>query len=257
MYKKRILFVTLIILMSISAIAFGNKGRDIFVKQDQMDKGFRDQKSTIRMTLINTSGEKIKRIMASKRFETPTDGDLSVIHFLKPNDVKDTGLLTHEHKTRSDDQWLYLPSRKRIKRISSDNKSGSFMGSEFSYEDLGSNEVEKYRYKYLRDEKLNGVACFVVERYPVERSSGYSKIVSWVRKDNHQNFRFDFYDRKRELLKTLYYKKLKKFKGKYWRALRLEMENVQTGKSTTIDFIGMRLGTGLNKSNFTKRSLEK
>ncbi|MDH5681732.1 MAG: outer membrane lipoprotein-sorting protein [Spirochaetota bacterium] len=231
------------------------KGKAIAMTGDQMDVGFKSQTSRMRMTLINAAGDKIVRVMDSKRLEGSSDGDYSLIRFVTPNDVKGTGLLTHEHKTSSDDQWLYLPARKRIKRISSDNKSGSFMGSEFSYEDMGGREIEKYRYKYIGEDSFEGQDCFVTERYPTELSSGYTKMISWVRKDNFQPIKVDYYDRKREHMKTLLLKKYKKI-GKFWRAHFMDMENVQTGKKTTLEFLNLKLGVSLSKSDFTTRSLE-
>ena len=255
--NKTFFTLTLILILQHGGNSYANRGKDIFLKTDRMDKGYKDQRTRIKMTLINASGEKIIRIMDSKRLEGTNDGDLSLIRFIKPNDVKNTSLLTYEHKKRSDDQWMYLPVRKRIKRISSDNKSGSFMGSEFSYEDMGSREVEKYRYKYLRDGTFNGNSCFVVERYPTDRSSGYSKLITWVRKDIYQPVKIDYYDRKREHLKTLLLKKLQKHRGKHWRAHYLVMDNIQTGKKTIIQFLNLRIRTGLSKSMFSKRALGK
>ena len=231
------------------------KGKAIAMAGDEMDIGYKSQTSRMRMTLINAAGDKIVRIMDSKRLEGAAEGDKSLIRFVTPNDVKGTGLLTHEHKTSSDDQWLFLPARKRVKRISSDNKSGSFMGSEFSYEDMGGREIEKYRYKYVGEEEYDGQPCFITERYPTDRASGYTKMVSWIRKDNFQPIKVDYYDRKREHLKTLLLKRYKKI-GKFWRAHLMDMENVQTGKRTTLQFLNLRLGVGLKSSDFTRRALE-
>ncbi|MDH4128005.1 MAG: outer membrane lipoprotein-sorting protein [Spirochaetota bacterium] len=275
MLKKIIYFLTLTIIILVSGIVYSdarldsiykkalakeaNKGKAIAITQDEMDIGYGSQDAKMIMVLINAQGEEINREMISERIEVNDDNysDYSRIEFKKPSDVSGTKLLTHERKTGSDDQWLYLPAMNRIKRISSDNKSGSFMGSEFSYEDLGSREVEKYKYKYIRDTKLNGIDCFLVERYPLERSSGYTKMVSWVRKDNYQAIKIDFYDRKREHLKTLHLKDYKQYKGKFWRALTLEMENLQTGKKTKLKMVNLNIGGSLNKSKFYMRALGK
>ena len=141
--------------------------------------------------------------MKNKTLEGTTDGDKSLIIFEKPRDVKGTATLTFTHKEGSDDQWLYLPAIKRVKRISSNNKSGPFMGSEFAYEDLSSQEVEKYNYKHLRDETFDGKDCYVVERIPMDKYSGYTKQVAWIDKAEYRALKIDFYDRKKSLLKTL------------------------------------------------------
>ncbi len=273
MYKKIVFSLILTFLMALSGLSYGDsraqaiykrilksgvkKGKAIAKTADEMDIGFKDQQSIMRMVLIDASGGKTTRIMATKRLEQKSDGDKSVFIFKKPNDIKGIGLLTFEHKRKSDEQWLYLPASGRLKKISSDNKSGSFQGSEFSYEDLGTTEIEKYRYKYQEDGKFDGQDCFILIRYPTERSSGYSKQVSWVRKDNFQPLKVEYYDRKNEHLKTLLFKRYKKLKGKYWRAYYMDMENVQTGKRTTLTMINLRIGTGLSKDRFTTRALKR
>ncbi|MGD8515231.1 MAG: outer membrane lipoprotein-sorting protein, partial [Granulosicoccaceae bacterium] len=148
------------------------KGLAIAVEADRRDTGFGDSKAEMKMILRNRHGEESVRDMRVKVLEVKDDGDKSIFVFDRPRDVKGTGLLSYSHKVGNDDQWLYLPALKRVKRISSANKSGSFMGSEFAYEDFASQEVEKYTYKYLRDEPCpgndKGLECFVIERFPVD-----------------------------------------------------------------------------------------
>ncbi len=246
----------LLLLLSVGA-ASANRGREIIEIQDRMDDGFHDEVLRMDMVLINANGEKNVRRMIYQRFEMKEDGDKSISKFLKPKDIKGTGLLTYEHKVGDDDQWLYLPALKRIKRISSRNKSGSYMGSEFSYEDLASFEIEKFTYKYIREGMLDGIACFVVERYPVDEKSGYTKQVTYIRKDNYQFKQIDYYDRKEDLLKVAYYADHKLHKNKYWRATQIHMKNVQTRKETVLDINDTKIGTGLNEPDFSKRTLKK
>ena len=127
------------------------------------------------MILKNKQGQESTREIRSKTLEVDGDGDKSMTIFNKPNDVKGTALLSFTHKQGPDDQWLYLPALKRTKRIASDNKSGPFMGSEFAFEDIASQEVEKYTYKFLRDDSLGEMDVFVFERYPVDKKSGYTR----------------------------------------------------------------------------------
>ncbi len=253
MYHKFVLISTLSFLMLMSGFTFANEGKRIFLKADAMNNGYSSETARVKMTLISASDKKTIRQMKMKRLEM-ANGDRSMIHFLSPGDIRGTALLTWEKKRGSDLQWLYLPTGKRTKRISADNKSGSFVASEFSYEDIGSREIEKYRYKYLRDESFAGKPCFLVTRYPIDRNSGYSKLLCWVRKDNYQTIKIEFYDRKREHLKTLTITQLQKIKG-YWRGLHLSMDNVQTGKKTILQYSNLRVKAGLGKSAFTKSAL--
>ncbi|MDH5776959.1 MAG: outer membrane lipoprotein-sorting protein, partial [Gammaproteobacteria bacterium] len=161
------------------------------------------------------------------------------------------------HSKKPDDQWLYLPALKRVKRISSANKSGPFMGSEFAYEDISSQEVDKYTYKYLRDEKLEGKDCFVIERKPTYEYSGYTRMVSWVDKNMYQARKVEFYDRKNSLIKTLSMSKFKQYKGKFWRALQMDMMNHQTKKSTTLEWKDYKFQSGLKSRDFDKNALKR
>ena len=120
------------------------KGLRLAIEADLTGKGFKDTVSKMQMTLRNAQGEESVRKFYSKALEMDNDGDKSIFIFQHPKDVDGTAVLTFTHKSGPDDQWLYLPALKRVKRISSDNKSGSFVGSEFAYEDLSSQEVEKY-----------------------------------------------------------------------------------------------------------------
>jgi outer membrane lipoprotein-sorting protein len=171
-------------------------------------------------------------------------------------------MLTWSHKEGADDQWLYLPALKRVKRISSSNKSGSFMGSEFSYEDLSSREVEKYTYRYLRDEpcpgeEFKGLTCFVSESFPAEKGSGYTKLVAWVDQKEYRSAKVEFYDRKKTHLKTLTFSGYKKYSDKFWRPTNLDIVNHQSDKSTKLVFKDYRFGVGLKPADFSQSALKR
>ena len=197
-------------------------------------------------------------MLSSQNLEVSEDGDKSLITFNSPRDVKGTATLTYTHKSGSDDQWLFLPAVKRVKRISSDNKSGPFMGSEFAYEDLSSQEVEKYTYKYLREETIAEGKAAVVERDPVDPKSGYARQVVWYNLDKGYRIeKVEFYDRKNALLKTLNYRNYQLYLGKHWRAGEMHMANHQTNKETTLLFEGYQFAAGLSDEDFTQNSLKR
>jgi outer membrane lipoprotein-sorting protein len=231
------------------------KGLAIATEADRRNDGFGDTSATLVMILRNRHGEESRREIRSKVLETKDDGDKSLIVFDEPKDVAGTALLTYTHKTGDDDRWLYLPALKRVKRIASSNKSGPFMGSEFAYEDLGSQEVEKYTYKYLRDETLDGHEVFVLERFPKDPESGYTRNVLWIDKAEYRPLKMEFYDRKQSLLKTLSFADYRQYLGKYWRPGKLDMVNHQTGKSTTLLFKDYKFGNGFKDRDFDQNSL--
>ena len=128
------------------------RGLEIATEAERRDSGFHDSTASMKMLLRNKQGQESTRDIRVRTLEQVDDGDKSLTIFDQPADVKGTAFLSFTHKTGPDDQWLYLPALKRVKRISSRNKSGPFMGSEFAYEDISSQELEKYTYKYLRDD---------------------------------------------------------------------------------------------------------
>lgn len=234
------------------------KGLAIAVEADKRDLGWGDSTANQKMILKNRQGDTSTREIRSRTLEVTGDGDKSLTVFDKPRDVRGTAFLTFSHSTKPDDQWLYLPALKRVKRISSRNKSGPFMGSEFAYEDLSSQEVDKYTYKYLRDEACgDGLTCFVVERYPVDEFSGYTKQIAWIDQGEYRPLKIEFYDRKKSLLKTLVLSNYQQYLNQYWRAHQMDMQNHQTGKSTRLEFSDYQFKTGLKDSDFKKSKLSR
>ena len=234
------------------------KGLAIAVEADNRDDGYGDYTADMTMTLRNRHGKESKRSIRSKTLEVNGDGDKNLSIFDTPRDVKGTAFLSFSHKVGDDEQWLYLPALKRVKRINSRNKSGSFMGSEFAYEDIASQEVEKYTYKHLREEDYNGQLCFVGESYPVDKkNSGYIKRITWLDKAEYRIQRVEYYDRKASLLKTLTISGYQHYVDKYWRADSMEMVNHQTGKSTSLVWSNYAFQTGLTDNDFNSTSLKR
>lgn len=249
------LFILMFATVFAQAETTQEKGLAIAKEVDVRDLGFADITFGMEMILRNKYGEQTNRLLRNKTLEQENDGDKSLIIFDNPADVKGTAFLSFTHRQGPDDQWLYLPALKRVKRIASSNKSGPFMGSEFAYEDIASQEVEKYTYNYLRDESFDGRNHFVVERDPVDPKSGYSKQEVWVDKVEYRAWQIKYYDRKGTLLKTLKLDDYQQHLEKYWRANIWEMENHQTGKSTVLKFSGWKFRNGLSDRDFSKNSL--
>jgi outer membrane lipoprotein-sorting protein len=232
-------------------------GLAIAQEADLRDVGFGDFTADLLMVLKNRHGRASERKIRIRALEVDGDGDKSLTIFDNPRDVKGTAFLTYTHKKGDDDQWLYLPALKRVKRISSSNKSGSFVGSEFAYEDFASQEVEKYTYKWIRDEILNGEDCFVVESDPVDKNSGYTRIVNWIDKSEYRILKAEFYDRKNSLLKTLTFEGYDEYLDQYWRPDEMHMVNHQNGKSTSLYWSNYEFQTGLKDSDFSQNALKR
>lgn len=245
------------ILATFTNYSFAQSGLEIAQAANDYDLGFENSSVKLTMILTNKHGQESKRYLRNQTLELNEDGDKSLIVFDSPKDVEGTSTLTFTHKEGSDDQWLYLPALKRVKRISSDNKSGPFMGSEFAFEDLSSQEVEKYTYKFIKEDNINGVQTFVIERDPIDPKSGYTRQMVWYNKDNYRLEKIDFYDRKNALLKTLTYGNYQVFYNKHWRAGEMHMANHQTGKKTKLIFENYAFKTGLTATDFSQNSLRR
>lgn len=259
MQKNYFLAMLLLILPLHNAIAetAEEKGLAIAVEADERDTGWVDQTADLEMVLTNRHGDSSSRTMAFKALEVEGDGDKSLTIFDNPRDIKGTAFLSHTHALKPDDQWLFLPALKRVKRISSANKSGPFVGSEFAYEDLTSQEVEKYSYKWLRDETLDGHEVFVIESYPEYKNSGYTRLISWIDKDLYKVRKVEFYDRKNALLKTLVFTEYNQYLERYWRPGKMAMVNHQTGKKTDLMWKSFQFKNGLGDRSFDRNSLKR
>jgi len=176
--------------------------------------------------------------------------------FATPRDIEGTALLSHAKILDPDDQWLYLPALKRVKRISSSNKSGPFVGSEFAFEDFTAIELNKFDYRYAGEIACGDLTCDVIERTPRYENSGYTKQVSWVDQADFQIRKVEFYDRRGDLLKVLELKEYRNYEG-IWRAHFLSMTNVQTNKQTDLVYGDFSFGVGYSENDFVKGRLSR
>jgi hypothetical protein len=231
------------------------KAREIEVQADALQKDYKAERRLMTLTLINAQEQQSVRKLVYESLETRNREDKTLISFVHPPDLKGVVLLTHEHTFGDDDQWLYLPTLQRVKRIASSNKSGAFMGSEFAYEDLVVRQLEKFDYRYLREDVFEGKRCHVIERIPRDKNSGYSKIVRWRLQDNLQEIKSEFYDRKGDLLKVRVMEGHHLLDG-IWRVKKITVTNVQTNKKSVLTFDEIAIKIDLPASKFQVQSLE-
>ena len=230
-------------------------GRQIVEKAYNLPTGD-DQTSVLTMTLTNKSGQ--TRVRKIQQYSKDLgDTEKSIMFFLSPADVKNTSFMNWSYDSdKADDQWIYLPALKKVKRISSDSKSDYFMGSDFTYDDLGDRQPSEDTHKLLREEKFKGEDCYVVESIPKEEDYMYSKTITWVIKDKWIGLKKEFYDEDGELLKTLSIKKYDEIKG-YWLILQSEMHNVQKDHKTIMSLKNVELDTGIPDNKFTERMMKR
>ena len=224
-------------------------------------KTFRSDSTIV---LINDKGQTRERksTTQSKLQKNGMDSTL-LIKFTAPADIKGTGFLQVEHADGNDDLWIYLPALKKSRRLVSNNKKDSFVGSDFSYGDILLPRVDLYRHVMLRSESVNGQDCYVIESTPkdetTKQDSGYSKKINWVRKDNFLETKVEYYDVGGRLLKTQTASehKLLEPDTQRWVAQRREVTNHQTGHKTIFTFDRIESGMALADDLFSKRNIER
>ncbi len=215
-----------------------------------------DQEGNLTMSLINSRGE--TRVREIKQYlKDYGDMEKKIMFFLAPADVVNTSFMnwSYSKEGKDDDQWIFLPALKRIKRISSDSKSDYFMGSDFTYDDLGDRHPNEDHHKLLKEEILGGEACYVVESTP-KSNYMYSKTITWVIKDKWIGKKKEFYDEDGELLKILTVNKVEKIKN-YQIITSSEMHNVQKNHKTRMQLKNVKLDIGISDNQFTERMMRR
>jgi outer membrane lipoprotein-sorting protein len=229
-------------------------GIEVMQKVEKQGQGFLGSEAKMQMLLIDAHGTQVERIMEASVLENVKEGDKSITAFIKPTDIKGTKLLTWTRVDDDNKQWLYLPKFKRVKKINSKNQAGSFMGSEFSYEDIGGQVLDKYNYKVLSEDK----ASWTIESTP-KKKSGYSKLISKISKTDLIPLEVKYYDRRSELLKESILSDFKTYKvGKksFLMANKIEMKNLQTQKRSVIKWTNRKIGLKLKDSQFKSSKLK-
>jgi outer membrane lipoprotein-sorting protein len=211
--------------------------------------------SSLTMVLIDKNGDrKIRKIeMYSKRTK---EGTNTFMNFLEPSDVKGTKFLTIGYENGNDDQRLYLPALKKTRKIASSGKGGDFMGSDLSYYDMENRSYGDAAYKYIKEEKYNGMICNVIEMVPTDKDAPYSKSITWISKENNFIYKQECYDKDGTLLKIIAMVEVKDIKG-ILTPLKIAVDNVQKNHKTLLQFDGIKMNEGVSDDVFTVQNLEK
>jgi hypothetical protein len=246
----------------------GKYGLQIAQYADAYDTGWVDQYGKAKMTLFDARGDSVKREIKQMILEGAS-GNKTLVRFMRPAEIRGVAALIHEHPKGTDDSWLYLPASRRVRRISGANRSASFQGTEFTYEDLSSFEIARYSWRFLKDGRAGGGSTYVLEAKPTYEDTGYSKLVAQVSKKHWRAESIVYFDKAGRKLKTLTNSKWDHLHDRFWRAKRLDMVNHQTGKRTLLEFSSLfvnlalypKPGGGKRKNlsakQFTKKALER
>lgn len=227
-------------------------GRDIIQKVIDREAP-KTTEVRVRMLLIDKNGKEREREFLSYSKDYP-EGRKSVIKFEKPADVKGMGFLQIPHKKGEDEQFLFLPELKRVRRLTGSARRGSFFGSDLSYEDLEERDVDEDNHTLLREEKYENQDVYVVESTPKDSSSTqYSKVIQWIRKDNYIPVKVEFY-KDDELIKELKVEKIDKIDG-YWTALKTKIRTIKSAHLTSVELMEIKNNKPISDDVFTERFL--
>ncbi len=255
--KKKSVFLFAIAMLTLNVSAFSSETAEQIMIRVFNRAEPSDMRSELTMTLIDSRGrERVRRL---KQLSASFTGiDKKIMEFSGPADVKGTAFMnwSYTDNSRSDDQWIYLPALNRVRRISSDGKGDSFMGSDFSYDDLGARHPNQDNHSILKEEKVNGEDCFVIESASKQKNDTYSKTVSWVSKTRDMGVKREFYDKKGNLLKILFVKETKNIDG-FEIITSTEMQNIQKNHKTTMQFTNTSINTNVPNDSFSERALER
>ena len=234
-----------------SALAIMEKNRELHRA--------RDEEETLAVKIVDRRGA-VKQRRLVRYTATGADGLSKVlVRFTAPRDIANTGLLIWEARTGDDDQWLYLPGVKKVKRIAASGKKNRFMGTDFAYEDLRPESLAVHTYTLAGSEALDSADCWVIEATPAtERQaadSGYTRRRIWIRKDNHVTVKREFYDKQNRLEKVELHRTLVNVAGTVWRANEVEMQDVQAGTRTVVSIEARAINRGLRDDFFTETEL--
>ena len=251
-------FLSILILTSVLTISLSAQtGREVMQKVIDAQK-VNSSAMDILMTFIDKDGD-----TGTRRIQTLilNENDLTktITLFMEPASVRNTRFLTVENSGRADDQWIFLPSLRKVKRIASGDKGGSFMGSDFSYSDMGSsgNSVDDSVQTILREEKYNERNCYVVESIPnAGTDNNYGKYVTWVDKTSWLTLKVEFYSKDGiTQIKELNSENITK-ENDHWIAKKITMETLESGHKTILEIKQVKYDIPLNPGYFTTTFLE-
>lgn len=233
------------------------RGKTLAAEAFKRHFDYRDFSAEFEMVIRAKDGKDYKRRALVRAMRLPEDRTYSMITMLEPRDIFKTGLLTHFYDNKPDDQWLYLPARKMVSRLSATNRAQPFLSSDFAFEDLGSPGLNKYTYEFLREETLDDAPTLVIQRTPALKDSGYSRQIIWYDKDMLYPLKIDYYNPSGQLLKTQLFKDYRLLDGKYQRAHEMHMTNHILGTTTVLTWSNFKFGNGFIPRDFDLDALKR
>ena len=251
---KKIIII-LIILMGITEL-WAITGQEIMDKSIDIQET-KSAAMDIQMDLVDDKGSISTRRLQILSMQDNAGQNRTIAVFMSPANIKNTRFLTIENSDRSDDQWIYLPSLKKMKRIAASDNDSSFMGSDFTYGDMSDMQADKDSHTLLREEAYNGRDCYVVESLPLNpESASRSKLISWIDKERFVPIKVEFYDkRSKELDRTAVSENITHIDG-IWTPLNVTMTTHSTGHKTILTIKQVKYNIPMNPGYFSTNFLK-
>jgi outer membrane lipoprotein-sorting protein len=271
---KKIIFGVTVLILLIMGQAFGqetsNKDEHLTAAQiiEKYQLAFyylgQDMKAEAVMELIDKGGAKRTRVMTMLRFDETKGGNQKYfIYFHKPGDVRRMTFMVYKYPAKDDDRWIFVPAVDLIRRIAADDKRSSFVGSDFTYEDVSGRDVASDTHNLLRSEKLDGQDCFVIESIPKEPTE-YTKRLSWIDKKTFLPLKEEYYDAQSELYRIFTADKIEDIKvgegtgeNLFPTVTRRTMKNLKTGHRTEVVYKSVSYNLGLKDKDFSERHMRR
>lgn len=251
-------YLMLLVVLLLPLEVFGLTGDEVMKKsQEAFLYAGKDFKARVMMKLISKGGqERVREMtMLRKNFGAPGGDQKYFIYFFQPADVKDMTFMVYKYPGRDADRWLFVPAISMVRRIAAKDKYSSFVGSDFTYEDVSGRTLEEDMHSIVREEKYNGKDCHVVKSTPKAADMEYSYKLSWIDKGGSLPLKEEYYDRRGELYKVFTADEIKEIKG-FPTVTRRTMKNLQSGHTTEVSYAKADYNIGLDDSLFSERYLK-
>lgn len=248
---------TALAVLMVSSVSFALSAEEVMKKSQAafLYQG-KDFKARVMMRLLSKGGqERVREMtMLRKNFGEPGGEQKYFIYLHKPADVKDMTFMVYKYPGRDADRWLFVPSISMVKRIAAQDKHSSFVGSDFSYEDVSGRKVEDDNHSLTKEEKHSGKDCYVIKSVPKAGDMDYVYKISWIAKDDYLPLKEEYYDRKNELYKVFTADEIKVIKG-FPTVTKRTMKNLQSGHGTNVTYTNTDYNIGIADSLFSERYL--
>ncbi len=255
MKSEKITLLAAVIIFIAAASSFCLTGTEIAQNAHDRDTGDTSH-ALMQMDLVDKDGTVNSRLVETWRMEDEKDLDKLMMVFHKPASVKDTRFLVVENEGRDDDKWIYLPALKKVRRIDSSEGGNSFMGTDFTYDDMETRKVEEDNHDLLKEEKTGNYDCYVIKAVSVDpENSQYGQRISWIDKETWVPVKMELYDKKNNLEKVVTADRIENVQG-LWTIIKTTMKNVQTGHSTVLSIQKLVYNENLNPALFSTQFLK-